>query len=391
MLTKGGVLEMNVYKIILILSFLLITCIYGYAQDVTISKEKAKLSNVIKDIDKKKYELRKVKKEEENILRELSVVEKQLRDGGVKLNSIRGQLTNLYKDVCKTQRSVYSASIELKKRQNILLKRLNAIYKYRGGDLIEILFNTDNFVDMSKQLYFMALIAKTDTELINDITEKKNTYLQKEKILQSKHKEISKVENSQQKILDRQEKLKKDRQQFLSKIQSKKSLYQNQITKLEQDSLNIKQLIKTLEAKKIQPQKYIVRGSGNLPWPVKNRECYRGFGKYKHPKFDVYVMNKGIDILASQGEIVTSVKEGKVVFANWFKGYGMLVMIDHGEGLYSLYAHLANILVSSGEKVSKGIPIGKIGNPFDEDGYNLHFEIRVNGEPVDPLDWLRGG
>lgn len=389
--TKGSILKMKGSKIILILSFLLITCIYGYAENVTISNEKGKLSKVIKDINKKKYELTKVKKEEEKILRELSVVEKQLRDGDVKLNSIKGQLINLYKDVCKTQRNVYSASIELKKRQNILLKRLNAIYKYRRGNLVEILFNTDNFVDMSKQLYFMALIAKADIELINDVTEKKNTYLKKEKILQSKHKEVSKAKDSQQKILDRQERLKENKQQFLSKIRSKKSLYQNQIAKLEQDSLNIKQLIKTLEAKKIQPQKYIVRGSGNLPWPVKNRECYRGFGKYKHPKFDAYVMNKGIDILASQGETVTSVKEGKVVFANWFKGYGMLVMIDHGEGLYSLYAHLANILVSSGEKVSKGTPIGKVGNPFDEDRYNLHFEIRVNGEPVDPLDWLREG
>jgi septal ring factor EnvC (AmiA/AmiB activator) len=382
------------FSIILIFSFLLINCKYSYADAISssISKQKTKLYKVTKDIKKKKYKLKQLTRQEKNILRKLAEVERQLRIGGDRLNQLRRQLANVYKDVCRTQRSVYSASYELKKRQNILLRRLKAIYKYRAGQgVLGSLLNTDNFADISKRLYFMTLIAKADTELIKEIKRKKNTYLQRKKILQSKYNKIAKIKKSQQRLLNKQKRLKKDRQRLLSKIRSKKSLYQRQIAKLERDSLEIKRLIKKLEAKKLQAGKYILRGRGDLPWPVKNRKLYRGFGKYKHPKFDAYIVNKGIDILAAKGETVTSIKEGKVVFANWFRGYGMLVMIDHGKGLYSLYAHLAKILVSVGEKVSKGSPIGKVGNPFGGDKYNLHFEIRVNGEPVDPLDWLMKG
>ncbi|MEW6095569.1 MAG: peptidoglycan DD-metalloendopeptidase family protein [bacterium] len=381
-------------KIILILSFLLISCIYGYAEDSissAIIKEKGKLYNVTKDINEKKYKLKQISGKEKNTLRELSRVERELKSGGKKLNSLRIQLANVYKDVCRTKRSIYAASLELKNRQGVFLKRLNAIYKYRRGNLLEILFNTEDFTQMSKYLYFMALIAKADTELINDIKGKKNTYLQKEKILQSKHDKIAKIKSSQERVLDRQQRLKKDRERLLDEIRGKKSLYQQQIARLERDSLELKRLIETLEAKKRQTGQYILRGSGDLPWPVKNRKLYRAFGKYKHPKFDAYVMNKGIDISAANGETVTAIKEGKVVFANWFKGYGMLVMIDHGNGLYSLYAYLSKILVCVNEKVSKGTPIGKVGNPFCDEGYNLHFEIRVNGEPVDPLHWLMRG
>jgi len=393
---------MKGYKIFsLILSFLLISCIHVYAEEAissSISKHQNKLFNITKQIDKKKSELKLLSMEEKNTLIKLSAVEKEIKIGVEKLNRINNQLDNVYRDICSTERSIYLTSWKLKNRQNLLLKRLNAIYKYRGGDLLDILFNTDSLTEMSKRLYFMALIAKADTELIEDIKREKNAYLQRERILQANHNKISEIKKSQQRVLSTQERLKKDRVRLLSEIRGKKSLYSQQIAELERNSLELRQLIKSLEAKRIEREKYfigrekyVLHGSGNLPWPVKNRKLYREFGKYKHPKFDVFVMNKGIDILADKGETVTSINEGNVIFANWFKGYGMLVIIDHGKGLYSLYANLAKILVSCNQRVSKGTPIGKIGNPMAGDIYNFHFEIRVNGEPVNPLNWLTRG
>ncbi|MFH1563059.1 MAG: peptidoglycan DD-metalloendopeptidase family protein [Nitrospirota bacterium] len=381
---------MNLLKIILILSFLLITYTYGHTGS-SVDKEKNKLTTVTKTIDKKKQELKKLSGQEEQTLKKLSDVEKQLIISGEKLGCLKKELVTVYKNVCSTQRSIVVTESALNRKQNIFFKRLNAIYKYRGGDILISLFNTDDFADISKRLYFMTLIAKADTELINDIKGKKNAYIQKKGRLQSEYNKTSKIKTSQQILLTNQTRLKENKQQLLTTIQRKKSLYQQEITKLKQNSLELKQLIKKLESQKTYVKKPAIRGTGDLPWPVRNHKVYREFGSYKHPKFNAYVVNKGIDIIAPKGETVTSVKEGNVVFANWFKGYGMLVMVDHGNGLYSLYANLSNILVSVGEKVSKGTSIGKAGNPVADEEYNLHFEIRVHGEPVDPLEWLRGG
>lgn len=379
----------EVFRTILILSLLFISYRYGYT-DSSLVKEKGKLSHITKELNEKKSILNQLIREEKNTLTKLSVLEKDIKSGGEKINDLKIQLAKVDKDICQTQRNVYTANREFKKRQDVFLKRLNAIYKYRGGDLFEILFNADNFADLSKQLYFMTLIAQADTKLIEGVKIKRDIYMQQEKILQSEYKKVDKIKRTQQNLLDKQKRLKKEREEFLRKIYNEKSLYQQRIAKLERDSLAIQQLIKKLEATKLPISKEILRGSGNLPWPVKNKIIYRGFGKYKHPKFDAYAVNKGIDILSPAGETVTSIKEGQVAFANWFKGYGMLIMIDHGQGLYSLYANLAHIFVSVGEKVDKGTPLGKLGDPGFEN-YNFHFEIRVNGKPANPLSWLRGG
>jgi len=377
-------------RTILILSLLLITCIHGDT-DSSIDNEKRKLSNITKEISKKKDKLNQIIRDEKNTLNKITELERELKIGGEKLNLHKIQLNNVYKQVCKTQRDVYSASEELKKRQFIFLKRLKSIYKYRGGELFEILFHTDNFADFSQRLYFMGLIAQADSELIEGVKIKKNIYMHRERILQSEYKKVSAIKRVQENLLSKQKRLKDNRERLLEKIRDEKSLYQQQIAKLERDSLAIAQLIKSLEAKKLPTRRETLHGTGDLPWPVKNKTICQGFGKYKHPKFDVYVVNKGIDMLCPQGETVTSIKEGKVVFANWFKGYGMLVMIDHGKGLYSLYAYLGDIFVQVGENVSKGTPLGKVGSPLRNENYNFHFEIRVNGEPANPLSWLMHG
>jgi septal ring factor EnvC (AmiA/AmiB activator) len=99
-------------------------------------------------------------------------------------------------------------------------------------------------------------------------------------------------------------------------------------------------------------------------------------------------VNKGIDISAPVGEEIRSVFEGIVLFADWFRGYGKMAIIDHGQGFFSLYAHASELLVKAGDKVTPRQVIGKVGDSGSPEGPRLHFEIRQNGKPVDPLQWL---
>jgi murein hydrolase activator len=125
---------------------------------------------------------------------------------------------------------------------------------------------------------------------------------------------------------------------------------------------------------------------GELPWPVAGR--VRGaFGKHKHPRFDTYTVQNGIDIEAAVDTPVRAVHDGVVVFADRFRGYGLMVILEHGRH-HTLYAHLAESAVQPGQQVPAGTVVGAVGSSGLE-GQGLYFELRTQGKPEDPLGWLR--
>jgi septal ring factor EnvC (AmiA/AmiB activator) len=126
---------------------------------------------------------------------------------------------------------------------------------------------------------------------------------------------------------------------------------------------------------------------GSLPWPVKG-PVVAGFGRRKHPRFDTYTVHNGIEIAAPPGQEVHAVHEGTVVFAERFRGYGLMVILDHGGKHHSLYARLSDVAVSPGQKVAAGDVVGTTGSGSLE-GPGIYFEMRTRGRPEDPLDWLR--
>jgi septal ring factor EnvC (AmiA/AmiB activator) len=112
-----------------------------------------------------------------------------------------------------------------------------------------------------------------------------------------------------------------------------------------------------------------------------------GFGKQKHPRFDTYTVQNGIDIEAAADTPVRAVHEGVVVFADRFRGYGLMVILEHGRH-HTLYAHLAETLVATGQRVPQGSVVGTVGSSGLE-GEGLYFELRTRGKPEDPAGWLR--
>lgn len=127
---------------------------------------------------------------------------------------------------------------------------------------------------------------------------------------------------------------------------------------------------------------------GALPWPAPGR-VRLGFGRHKHPRFDTYTFQNGIEIAAAADDPVRAVHEGTVVFADRFLGYGLMVVLDHGGKHHTLYARLAEIKVSQGQRVAEGEVVGTVGTGLE--GPGLYFEVRFQGKPEDPLEWLSAG
>lgn len=129
---------------------------------------------------------------------------------------------------------------------------------------------------------------------------------------------------------------------------------------------------------------------GQLPWPVEGAVVEVAFGKVVNARFNTVTHQNGLDLRIHEGAEVKAVGKGQVAFAGWFRGYGNLVIVDHGDGFHTLYAHLAAAAVKEGEAVEQGQLVGLVGDTGSLKGAYLYFEIRANGKPVDPMPWFAG-
>jgi septal ring factor EnvC (AmiA/AmiB activator) len=126
---------------------------------------------------------------------------------------------------------------------------------------------------------------------------------------------------------------------------------------------------------------------GGLPWPVRDAPVVRGFGPHRDPRYGTVTVSNGLYLSVPGGRTVTAIAPGTVAYAQFFKGYGNLVIVQHGERLYSLYARLSSMLISAGRRVAMGDPLGVVGPAGDQDG-NFYLELRLGQEPQDPSLWL---
>jgi septal ring factor EnvC (AmiA/AmiB activator) len=216
-----------------------------------------------------------------------------------------------------------------------------------------------------------------------------------------------------------QEQMKKN--QLLAKIREEQGTHQSAMQELEESSKRLVTLIATLERERKRalaqqareerrrqqaaraiptrgtptppPQRYLDDGSkfsklrGQLAWPISGK-LVATYGKIKHPTFNTYTFNKGIGISASPGSDFRVIEAGQVLYADQLKGYGTLLIVDHGDSYYSLYAHASALLVQVGDRVRRQQIVGKTGEGGSLNGPALYFEIRHQGKPENPLEWL---
>ena len=189
------------------------------------------------------------------------------------------------------------------------------------------------------------------------------------------------------------------RRTLLKKIRSDSKSNEQASQELERASKRIRGLIDQLEKRRLASERGAPgteppllgdfgRNRGRLPWPVNGRVA-RSFGNQTNPRFNTTTFNSGIDIASTFGTPITAVARGRVDYVNWLEGYGKCVIINHGGGFYTLYAHASEIGVTVGKEVAAGEIIGRVGDTGSTIGTALHFEIRKGREALNPLEWFR--
>ncbi len=360
--------------------------------DKKIDRERDELKQIKKKIKGKQKKKRAAKRREKSILSRLQEIDKRYR-----LNQRETDLLELKIKEKDTQIEGLThkrdrLERDVQKMRKAISKRLNTIYQQRQNGSLKILFASEDYPDFLRRLYYLKTIAKKEGELLSQFKEKQVELNESNLTLsQSKEHLVQDKKALGQKITHiRAERKKKSR--LLSRIQTERASYERAISELNQSSHELQGIIEALKLKqknlKNRPSRQFSRKKGQLNWPNDGRVVSR-FGRQKHPRFDTMVYRKGIEIEASKGEEVRAIFDGVAIYADWFRGYGLVIIVDHGENYYSIYAHLSKLLVSVGSQVRKDKTIGEIGGTGFSRGNKLYLEIRHQGKPINPVRWLR--
>ncbi len=360
--------------------------------DREIQREKNTLKKIETEIERKKKRAAESRKKERSLLSVIEGIDRRF-------SLLRKEAASLELEIQKKEKEEHALSsridevtLEIERARKIILERIESIYKERQGASLKILFASQDYPDLLRKLQYLKTIARREDEILSLFKESHAELEEKQDRLNSVVKRmLADRETLARKLIERRTERKR-KKRLLTRIQKDRKLFKISISEMIQSSQKVKRLISGMEKRKKQirtilPGKFST-ARGHLRWPNNGRIAAL-FGRQKHPRFDEMIFRKGIEIAPSGGGEVRTVFDGTVVYADWFRGYGMMVMIDHGENYYSLYAHMAKLLVGVGDRVSKGRTLGEVGETGLSNGSKLYFEIRHRGQPINPLSWLQ--
>ena len=328
----------------------------------------------------------------------LEQAEQELKKAQDELAAIQGQRKAVEGDIAVTQKKLDEAQKRLAKREVVFQKRVRDIYINGRLSYLEVVLGSKDFNDFANRVQVLKRIIDADIKLINGIKEERAEIASQKEKLEADRAKIVDLEKQAQAKQAEIEQRKQTYAQLLAKARTDQAGSIEKIQELEAASQQVRNIIAQRQAERAAQAAQAaagggggynwVQGSGALSWPVSSHEITSGFGGRYHPIYGRYIFHDGIDIAADYGEPVHAADGGTVIYAGWISGYGNAVIIDHGNGMSTLYGHNESLNVSEGQGVSKGSVIAYAGSTGNSTGPHLHFEVRINDEPQNPLGYL---
>lgn len=360
-------------------------------------KRKEKLSDIDQKIKKKKKEIKQVEQEELSTINQLNTIDKKLSKNRNELYSLNRRLKNLKKEVLTTNAQLNQINKDIARQKQLFSKRLVALYKYkRSGGILKVIFSSHSYPELSQRTKFISMILSSDIQMINQFLEQLSLIKTRRQTLRENQKSLKKVKTHILKKKLQINEQKKKKTVLLKKIRNEKQTYQEAVRELEKASYELQSLIDRLKREIATKKKHYipkdVKGfvalKGKLLFPVSGK-IISHYGNHLDPHLNTVIFQKGIEISTKWGEEIKAIYEGTVLYADWFKGYGNIIIIDHGDSYYSLSAHVSKVFKSVGERVEAGEIIALAGDTGSLKGTCLYFELRHHGKPLNPLHWLQ--
>jgi len=343
----------------------------------------AQLQQVQQQLADRQRQLAKTKHEEHRVLGELSRTEERLHAAETRLRTTTVALTGTKRAVSDASDVLRVVSARLAAHEQLMGERLQAFYKDGPLGYLDVLLGAADFRDFVARSYVIGMIVSRDLRLYQQVAEERDRRDAVQTTL--KQREADLTTQKQQWIVSRQETaaLAAQRRQILAQIRVQRQTQEAAIRELEAESFRIADIIRRQQRGQNRGGRLSL-AAGSIIWPASG-PISSGFGWRIDPIFHRRALHTGIDIAASWGAPVEAAETGTVLYVGWMTGYGNVVVLDHGNGVSTVYAHLSSYAVRAGEPVRRGQVIARVGSTGWSTGPHLHFEVRQDGQPVDPL------
>ena len=381
----------------IVLAFIII-CTYitaVYAEDNTTNQTDSNLTDLqtqqqdLQDqIQQSHEELEEVQSQLSENLQQIEKLDERIRESENQIEELDEQVKSLQEEIASIQSQLDVAEANYEKQKDIMEKRLVAIYEAGDTKYLDVLLKSSNISEFLSNYYLITEIASVDKDLLDEVeSEKKEIELAKQK-LEKNQQLLATALQTQTKTATVLQNTKALRENYISRLSDEEKAKQAQIDEMTQQYEAVNNQILEL-AKQGLDTAYI---GGVLAWPVPGyTKITSNYGMRVHPITGQYKLHTGVDISAPIGANFVAANDGIVTKAEYNTAYGNMVMIDHGGGISTLYAHGSEILVTVGQTVKKNEAILKVGSTGYSTGPHAHFEVRINGVVTDPIPYITNG
>ncbi len=377
-------------------SIMMATPYWYQAQDEDLTNQ---LSNIQQQMTNEANKKSEAEKTIGTVYEQLHAIQRDLDTATAELKQVQAERIQLDKDITKTEAELKEAQARLQSREKVFYKRVRDIYINGRLSYLDVVVGSKDFSDFANRMEMLKRILQSDMDLINTIkTEREDIASKKAKLEEDRAKvlELEKVAQEKQNLINQK---KAERQAVLERAMNDRDTAERAYNELMASSASITAMLQQRAAERAAAAAAAasqggggggatwVQGSGQLAAPVV-APITSDFGWRIHPIYGTRRLHAGTDFGVDEGTPVHAADGGVVVEAGWVSGYGYTVIIDHGNGMSTLYAHNSEVAVSPGQTVSKGQVVSYSGNTGGSTGPHLHFEVRINGEPTDPMGYL---
>ena len=376
---------MKKFYLTIIRVILLLFCIMGTVQAVTSAEIEERRKELIEQIEQSGIEIENIQIELTETLEKINEIDKQIYDYEESIKQIDEDLKTIEQDIEEKEKEIKIIQLNYDQVKEAFAERMVYLYETNDTRYLDVLLNSKSIVEFISNYYLIGEMAEYDANLIEKIENNKDRIVEAKEELQQVQQQLEEKKEEKQKIAITLENSKVVKNSYLNNLTAQEQETREKLEKYQEelDLINLEMLLTSLE------NNDSIYVGGIFLWPTPGYYTITSpFGMRLHPILKVYAGHTGMDIGAPMGSYVLAANSGVVSKATYSNSYGNLVMINHGNGISTAYAHGSEILVEEGQEVNRGDIIMKVGSTGWSTGPHLHFEIIVNGTKIDPYPYV---
>lgn len=350
-----------------------------------VSNLREQQANLQSQMEASSAQVELIQSEMSGLAQEITSLNEEITSQEIEVNLLKQQNSELQNTIKQTQKELDEATEKYNAQKKNLEERLVASYKAGETSYLDVLVQSRTLTEFISNYYLIEQMVESDNQLLADMSTKKKELEEARLQLKKQQKQLAETSEESEKKAVALENMKVIKSSYISQLSQEEASYVTQITDMQEN-------IKKVEAEILEASKsYYWYGyvGGEMAWPVPGyTRITSPYGMRTHPITGVYKLHTGVDISAPIGASFIAANDGIVVKAEYNSAYGNMVMINHGGGISTLYAHGSQILVEVGQQVTRGQEVLKVGSTGYSTGPHAHFEVRINGQYTDPMPYI---